>query len=310
MCRGPRRPHRGWHETGVPPALRRLREDVSRARPTGPEKTVTAAPETARLATKPVRGLQLRGRLVEMALRLQREVSIVLAGVLLYFGGRGLTESDPAPAMDHAQDLVAFERALGVFWEPWLQGLVDGSHALVTAANWVYIWGHWPVIALTLVWLVVRHPATYRRTRNAMAASGAIGMAVFVLYPVAPPRLVDLGLVDTVSQHSEAYRVLQPPAFTNIYAALPSLHVGWNLLMGIAIATAARHWLLRAVGYALPLLMAAAVVLTANHYLVDVVAGAAVALTGLALARRLERLAPRPTARPTASSERRVLRPG
>jgi membrane-associated phospholipid phosphatase len=56
--------------------------------------------------------------------------------------------------------------------------------------------------------------------------------------------------------------------------------------------------------------MAAAVVLTANHYLVDVVAGAAVALTGLALARRLERLAPRPTARPTASSERRVLRPG
>jgi membrane-associated phospholipid phosphatase len=213
----------------------------------------------------------------------------VVGGVLLYFGGRGLTESDPGPAREHAQDLVALERALGLFWEPWLQGLVDGSHAVVTVANWIYIWGHWPVIILTLVWLVVRHPAQYRRTRNAMAVSGAIGMVVFVLYPVAPPRLVDLGLVDTVTLHSEAYRVLQPPAFSNLYAAMPSLHVGWNLLMGIAIASAARHWLLRSVGYALPVLMAASVVLTANHFLVDVVAGAFVALLGLVIATTLER---------------------
>jgi membrane-associated phospholipid phosphatase len=133
-----------------------------------------------------------------------------------------------------------------------------------------------------------------------MAASGAIGMVVFVLYPVAPPRLADLGLVDTVALHSEAYRVLQPPAFSNLYAAMPSLHVGWNLLMGIAIATAAGHWLLRAVGYALPVLMAASVVLTANHYLVDVVAGAVVALLGLVIATRLERR------RGAASDSRRV----
>jgi membrane-associated phospholipid phosphatase len=253
---------------------------------------VTAAPETARLSagrTRPRPEGTARARVLGTARLLQRELLLVVGGVLLYFGGRGLTESERAPALEHARDLVAFERALGVFWEPWLQGLVDGSHALVTVANWIYIWGHWPVIVLTLGWLVARHPATYRRTRNAMAASGAIGMVVFVLYPVAPPRLADLGLTDTVLQHSEAYRVLQPPAFSNLYAAMPSLHVGWNLLMGIAIATAARHWLLRAAGYALPLLMTVSVVMTANHYLVDVVAGAVVALLGLAVAQRVER---------------------
>jgi membrane-associated phospholipid phosphatase len=105
---------------------------------------------------------------------------------------------------------------------------------------------------------------------------------------VAPPRLAELGLLDTVTQHSHAYRVLQPPAFTNIYAAMPSLHVGWDLLMGIAIATVARHRVMRLVGVLLPALMAVAVVVTANHYVVDVVAGASVALAGLVVARRRE----------------------
>jgi hypothetical protein len=100
---------------------------------------------------------------------------------------------------------------------------------------------------------------------------------------------MDAGLVDTVTQRSNSYRVLQPPAFVNQYAALPSLHVGWDLLMGIAVMTAATGVTLRVVGALMPLAMVAAVVLTANHYLLDVIAGAAVALTGLALAVSYER---------------------
>jgi membrane-associated phospholipid phosphatase len=122
-----------------------------------------------------------------------------------------------------------------------------------------------------------------------MIASGLLGIAIFVSYPVAPPRLAGMGLVDTVTVHSNSYRVLQPPAFVNQYAALPSLHVGWDLLMGIALATAAARPLLRALAALMPLAMVAAVVLTANHYLLDVVAGAAVALVGLAIAVAVER---------------------
>jgi membrane-associated phospholipid phosphatase len=239
-----------------------------------------AAPRPAPPAEAPRRRRGLpRGPLVEVA--------IVLAGIVAYFGARGLTESDPDVAVAHALDVVGFERALGLYREPQLQQAVLGHEVLIDALNWVYIWGHWPVIALVLVWTLRQHPRAYVVLRNALVISGAIGVVVFVLYPVAPPRLAGLGLMDSVTERSHAYRVLQPPAFVNQYAAIPSLHVGWDLLMGITIIRYARHPLVRLIGVLLPLAMVAAVVLTANHYLVDGVAGVVVALTGLALAQRL-----------------------
>ncbi len=69
--------------------------------------------------------------------------------------------------------------------------------------------------------------------------SGAVGMVIFATCPVAPPRMVDAGLVDTVTEHSSAYRLLEPPALVNQYAAMPSLPAGWDLLVGIAIVSAA-----------------------------------------------------------------------
>jgi membrane-associated phospholipid phosphatase len=114
-------------------------------------------------------------------------------------------------------------------------------------------------------------------------------MAVFVSYPVAPPRLAGLGLVDTVTEQSHAYRVLQPPAFVNQYAAMPSLHAGWDLLVGMAIFSAATSVVLKAVGVAMPILMMTAVVATANHYILDVVAGVVLVLLGHLVALQLEK---------------------
>jgi hypothetical protein len=199
----------------------------------------------------------------------------VLAGAATaYFGVRGVTEGSAALATRHAHLLIGVERFLHLDWERSLQGLVVDSPAATAVLNWIYIYGHWPVIAVTLVWLAVRHREIYRRARNAILASGAVGLVIFAAVPVAPPRLVDPGLVDTVTVQSDAYRVLQPGAFTNQYAALPSLHVGWNLIIGLAIAAAATHWSMRALAFAMTLSMDAAVVLTANHYVLDVVAGA------------------------------------
>ncbi len=218
------------------------------------------------------------------------EAATVLGGVLAYFGARGLTASDRATAVAHAHDVVRFEQSLGLYRERDLQGLLLGHDRLIDIVNWVYIWGHWPVITLVLLWTLRSHPRAYVVLRNALVISGAIGVVVFVLYPVAPPRLAGLGLLDSVTERSHAYRVLQPPAFVNQYAAVPSLHVGWDLLMGLTIVRYARRPVVRLVGVLLPLAMAASVVLTANHYLVDGVAGAGVASLGLVLA---ERLAPR-----------------
>ena len=217
------------------------------------------------------------------------EVAVVLAGVATYFGIRGATAGSADVAVDHARDIVALEQALGLDVEASVQALTVPSEAASTVFNWIYIWGHWPVIAAVLLWLALTNPTVYYRLRNGMLASGGLGLLVYTTYPVAPPRLAGLGMVDTVTEQSHAYRVLQPPQFVNQYAAMPSLHVGWDLLVGLALLSAATATWLRVVGGVMPVLMAVATVATANHYLLDAVAGVAFALAGHAVALRLER---------------------
>ena len=150
---------------------------------------------------------------------------------------------------------------------------MDTPRVAEALINWIYIWGHWPVIVATMIWLAWRHRRVFLRLRDGMLVSGAIGLIVFASYPVAPPRLADGDVVDTVTRSSDSYRVLQPPAFVNQYAAMPSLHSGWDLLVGIAIVTAATTVWLRVVGVLLPASMLLAVVATGNHFVLDVVAG-------------------------------------
>ena len=215
-----------------------------------------------------------------------RELAVVGGGAVLYFGVRGLTEGDVAAANRHARQLVELEQALGIHAEEAVQEPVARSDTLTAVMNWIYIWGHWPVIIATLLWLLLSHPTVYARTRDAMLLSGAVGMVIFALWPVAPPRLADLGLVDTVTEYSRSYRVLQPPAFTNQYAAMPSLHVGWDLLIGLAIVVAASRLWVRVIGGLLPMLMGWAVVATANHFVLDAAVGVLLVLVSLRLVTR------------------------
>jgi membrane-associated phospholipid phosphatase len=232
----------------------------------------------------------------------------VLLAIFVYFRVRGLTEASTEEAVDHAGDILALEQRLGIALENDLQDLVAPSDALKTFANWVYIWGHWPVIIVTMAWLAWRHRQHFLRLRDAMVVSGALGMVIFVSYPVAPPRLAELGMIDTVTEESRAYRVLQPPAFTNQYAAMPSLHSGWDLLVGIAIVAAASTVALKLVGFAMPVLMGFAVVATANHYLLDVVAGVTLVLIGHAAALGLEKRRRRRRSEPHPVEDREDLR--
>ena len=178
---------------------------------------------------------------------------------------------------------------LGVDWEGAIQGVVLGSRLLVDVTNAVYIYGHWPVLIGAGVLLFRSRRAHYYRLRNVCLLTGLVGLVVFTLFPVAPPRLTDHPVIDTVTRDSEGYRQLLPPSFVNEYAAMPSFHAGWNLLVGVIAFGASRHWLVRAFAVAMPASMAFAVVATANHFVVDVIAGVAIVLVALLLARRLER---------------------
>jgi hypothetical protein len=211
-----------------------------------------------------------------------RELAIFAAAYLVYFGVRAFTEGTTGVAMRNAMDVISFEQRLGIAWERGIQNLVVGSRVLLDAVNAVYMYGHWPVIIIAGVFLFRQRRDEYYRLRNAFLLSGFIGLFIFALFPVAPPRLTDMPVVDTVTRHAEGYRQIIPPELVNQYAAMPSFHAGWNLLVGIAVFRATRNPLLRGLAVAGPLAMIAAVVATANHYVIDVVAGIAIVLAGLA----------------------------
>lgn len=210
-----------------------------------------------------------------------REAALAAVAALTYFGVRNLTVGDAAEAFSNADRLARLEHQARIAWERPLQDVLLSHDALVTMFNWIYIWGHWPVILTAAIMLFRTRPERYLLLRNAMFLSGAIGFLFFALLPVAPPRLVDPSLIDTVTLHSDSYRALQPPGLTNQYAAFPSLHFGWNLLVGIAVWGATRNVLLRLLSILGPAAMAVAVVVTANHYVIDPVAGMAVVLFAL-----------------------------
>jgi len=235
--------------------------------------------------------LELRSSRISRAhaLWILEQAGLVLLGVFVYFSVRGLTAGSYDVALAHSREIVSLERRLGINVEGDLQSFVVRSDSLETVANWIYIWGHWPVIVATMLWLLRRHRDIFLRLRDAMVISGAFGVVIFMAYPVAPPRLAGLGLEDTVAERSHAYRVLQPPAFVNQYAAMPSLHVGWDLLVGISIVAAASTVVMRVIGCTLPVLMALAVVVTANHYILDAVVGVVIVLLAHVCALELER---------------------
>jgi PAP2 superfamily len=231
---------------------------------------------------------------VSMADGLLREAALIAGAMFAYFAIRNVTAGTPGEAFANGGRIVDLEHWLGIDWEDAVQASITGKEGLVTLANWIYIWGHWPVILTTGVALYVWRRERYYLLRNTLFISGSIGFLFFALLPVAPPRLLHLGLVDTVTSQSDAYRALQPPGLTNQYASFPSLHVGWNLAVGIVLFLTTSHVVVRMLAVLSPVAMTFAVVATANHFVIDVPAGAAVILVGLAGARIIERRAAAP----------------
>lgn len=193
-------------------------------------------------------------------------------------------------ALANARHVIDFERLLGIFRERQLQSLIIDNGALMQIFNAIYMWAHLPLIIALAVWLYWRHREHFRVTRNAVLISGTIALIIFQIVPLAPPRLVPgMGFVDTAAKVSGVYDTVEPKVFFNPYAAIPSMHVGWVLLMGLTVWQYAGERRIAWLGLALPVLMTLAVVITGNHYVTDAIAGVVTALVGLWLAGFAER---------------------
>jgi hypothetical protein len=205
---------------------------------------------------------------------LLRELALVVALLLVYKYARFLGRDHVGVALDNARDVIGIERSLGVFSEARLQDLVLNDTALVRFLNAYYLIAHVAVTAAAFVWLYVRHPSTYRRFRDVMIVITLLGMTLHLLLPLAPPRMFpNLGFVDTAKMLGPASYGAGSPykGFANQFAAMPSLHFGWALVIAWAVLLATKsRW--RYLVLAHPVITLAAIVLTANHYWLDAVA--------------------------------------
>jgi hypothetical protein len=236
------------------------------------------------------------------------EAALVGAGFLLYFAVRGAVVDRPATAYANALDIIDIQRDLGFFWEPKMQEWIKDRLFLVQSANIVYFWLHFPLIVAFGIWLYFHDRRKYTVMRDLLLASGGLALIVYWLYPVAPPReLPSLALrfdpdapsyvmsfIDTMQVHlGYAYQSQSTAAFVNPYAAMPSLHFGWDMLLGGGIIwtfwRSSLRWLALPIGVALPAMQVASITVTANHFFLDAMAGGAVCLAAIPVAWSLQR---------------------
>jgi PAP2 superfamily len=217
---------------------------------------------------------------------------VELAALAALYGAyelvRGFGSEDWAAARAHTADIVALERRLNLFVEQDIQdlaGLLPGVPALL---GFLYVALHFAGTAGVLIWVHHRRPHAFPFLRTTLIVSTALALAGYVLYPAAPPRLANLGFADTVSTHTGLN--LSSDLLGSLYnpiAAVPSLHFGYSLIVGVAVAQLASRRSLRLVGAAYPGLMLLIIVATGNHFLFDAAAGGLVVAAGWFVASRL-----------------------
>jgi hypothetical protein len=216
------------------------------------------------------------------------EIGALAALYAVYESVRGAGGSSLETARQNTADIVGLERGLHVFHEHALQSAVHAVPALPLLLGLAYMLLHFGGTAVAMRWIYRNRRDAFPLVRTALVISTAIALVGYVLYPAAPPRLSGLGFDDTVSSHTHVNLSSDAlGALYNPYAAVPSLHFGYALLVGGAIAFLARRRWMRLLGALYPVFMLFDIVATGNHFLFDAAAGGAVVVSGVWIARRL-----------------------
>jgi hypothetical protein len=187
------------------------------------------------------------------------------------------------PALAHATGVLGLEQSLHLDPELGLDRWLAGHHTLGLVVSDYYDNAHFIVTLGLLGWLWWRRSDIYRPLRNSLVLVNLIGFAVFWLYPVAPPRMLD-GFIDVVSSTHAigSWHAGALASHADELAAMPSLHIAWAVWCSLALWRMTRRRWARAVGLLYPCATAFAVLATGNHFLLDILAGlAAIALAEL-----------------------------
>jgi membrane-associated phospholipid phosphatase len=224
------------------------------------------------------------------------QVGIFLLAYLVYSLARYVTVGSLPDAEAHAHWIVGVEKSTSTNIEGSVQTALTGTPVL-WVLNHLYLAAQLVVLPGALWLLYKKSLPAYERLRNTILATWLISIPVYAAFPVAPPRLADIGLVDTITnQTGVALDSGLTTSFYNELAAVPSLHVGFAVAIGIALAAAVRHPVAKTIALLWGPTIGLAVVATGNHFVFDIAAGVVAAAIGYGLGVLLSRPETRRTA--------------
>jgi membrane-associated phospholipid phosphatase len=210
---------------------------------------------------------------------LLRQILLFCGAYWLYRLVRGFTDGRATEAFDNARDVIGLEQHLGLFVEPAMQAWTEGQRWLIDFASWTYVNSHFVVTTVALAFIYLRRNQSFYFIRNMFMVAMGIALVLYAAYPTAPPRYMpEWGFTDSVAEFTGITASgSSADALYNPFAAVPSMHVAFALMLGVPMAAMARRRVVKALWYAYPVLVTWVVVVTGNHWWFDAAAGAAVA---------------------------------
>jgi hypothetical protein len=220
---------------------------------------------------------------------LARQILLFCGAYYLYRLVRGLVDGRAAAAFDNARDLITLEQSLGLFFEPAVHAWAEASGPLIAGASWMYVNSHFTVTVVTLAFIYLCRNDAFYFVRNMFMIAMAIALLGYVVYPTAPPRFMpEWGFSDSVANFTGvAADSASADLLFNPFAAVPSMHVAFALMLAMPMARMARSRAVRMAWWTYPAVVTFVVVATANHWWMDAFLGALTALASAWGARRL-----------------------
>jgi membrane-associated phospholipid phosphatase len=218
---------------------------------------------------------------------------------------RGAVDGQATLAFENARHLVDLERALGLFFEPGLQAWAQGHQWIVTFANLMYVNTHFVITTTFLIWMYIARNHAYYYVRNMFMIAMGLALVGYLVYPCAPPRyLPEWGFTDTVASYVGDAAEQSANVLYNPFAAVPSMHVAFALMIGIPASRLVKRRALKVLWLIYPVIVTFVVVVTANHFWMDAALGALVAaMSASASSYALARARPEAWAWRTARAE-------
>ncbi len=208
-----------------------------------------------------------------------RQLLLFAGAYYAYRFVRGAVDGRAVDAYENARDLISLERGLNAFIEPGLHAWASGKTWLIDSASWMYVNSHFTITVSSLVFIYLFRNTSFYFVRNMFCIAMFMALIGYVVFPTAPPRFFpEWGFTDSVAEFT---RVPQDStavnALFNPFAAVPSMHVAFALMLGLSLVRLVSSWPVKLFWATYPLVVTFVVLATANHWWTDAALGAVVA---------------------------------